>query len=248
MGSDFDNLMEQDDVTEDEVEVEQDTTGYYPMVLHNDDSSTSSEEEDEDEEEGGEGKQIAQLNSWPASSDFTLLVPNQRHTWNLRSSSQTELLQVPGPQMYSESSSAPTEASSRGHSQSLSMTTCSLKSTYSSESLDTLLKPVDRETPRKELLAQIKELQVAVGILRSERNQAFNHAVILAREHSDLAEQVNSKANKKKRKGVRANAELLTSTEATQRRDEQQAEEEAKAQKKAETIAQREERQHQVEE
>ncbi|KAF8981500.1 hypothetical protein BDQ17DRAFT_1416163 [Cyathus striatus] len=280
MGSDFDILMGPEDIPEDDEEVEQDTTGYYPVALHNDVSDISSEEEEEEEEgRGGEESeeeiggvdnrshtptqtstmsldhddhmhrpdQIAQSNSWPASSDFTLLIPNQRRTRNLCSSSQTKSLQVPGPPMHSESSSASAEAFSCGHSRS-SSTTGSSQSAYSSELLDALLKPVDCEASRKELLARIKELQAAVGILRSERNQAFNHAVILAREHSDLAEQVNSKANKKKRKGVRANAELLTSTEARQRRDEQRAEEEAKAQKKAETVARREERQHQVEE
>ncbi|KAJ3500940.1 hypothetical protein NLJ89_g9566 [Agrocybe chaxingu] len=105
--------------------------------------------------------------------------------------------------------------------------------------LDKLLHPPPALASREFLTQQNALLRAEAMTLREQRNQAQSHAILIRQEYELMKLQTHGKENKKKRKGVRVNAELVTSREARQRREAERAEREAKEKKKADAKAQR---------
>lgn len=119
----------------------------------------------------------------------------------------------------------------------------SRRSSEDTKRLDDLIKPTSLTLSKEALQDENLALKAELKRIRAQRNQAEAHSILAHRELATLKLQNSTKASgKKRRTGIRINAELLTSAEARSRREADQAIRDAADKKKEEAKRRKAER------
>jgi len=207
-------------------------------------SSTESDEEEDEHEDLAEGE-----GRWRPHA--MIVVDEQEQEPSTSTLSRTPMLSIScDHHVISKPTSTPTIKSDPALPQSLS--TCSSTATTSSISpmpdqlpiccpeslaqtkrLNAMLRPRPKSTTKSGLENLVEKMAEEIALLRSQRNDYKTHALFAHQELDKAQQQANTK-KRKKGPGVRIdNGELLTSTEARERRAVRSAELQEKQDAKA---------------